>query len=87
MPATAKMPTPMAPHMPPTPWTEKTSSAVVDGQAVAQERGTEADGAGHEADDERAADGHEAGRRGDGHEAGHGAGRGAHDADLAALAR
>ncbi len=55
---------------------------VVDVDALAQERGAVAQAAGDEADGERAARRHEAGRRGDGHEAGDGTRRRAHDADL-----
>ena len=56
---------------------------VVDLEARAQQRGAVAQAAGDEADDERATDVDEAGRRGDGDEAGDGAARGTDDADLA----
>ena len=56
---------------------------VVDLDARTQEGGAVAEAAGDEADDQRAAGGHEARRRGDGDEAGDGAAGGADDADLA----
>ena len=56
---------------------------VVDLDPLAQERGAVAQAAGDEADDERAAGGHEARCRGDRDEAGDGAAGGPDDADLA----
>ena len=56
---------------------------VVDLEARAQERGAVAQAADDEADDERATDADEAGRRGDRHETGDGAAGGADHADLA----
>ena len=56
---------------------------VVDLEARAEERRAVADATGDEADDQGAAGGHEARRRGDGDEAGDGTARGTDDADLA----
>ena len=60
---------------------------VVDLGAGSQERGAEAQAAGHEADDERATDRHVARGRGDRDEAGDGAAGGSDDADLARMER
>ena len=54
--AEAKMPVAMAPNMPPTPWTAKTSSASSTLERGSQERRAVAQATGDEADDERATD-------------------------------
>src|SRR4029078_6637543 len=89
----AKTPVARAPKTPPTPWTENTSSAssmrsrsrrtvaLYHWAPLAQERRAVAQPADGETDDDRAAGGDEARRRGDGDQAGDGTARRADDAD------